>query len=639
MTIRNSFKQLFRRPGKTLLFFLLMLAATALLVFGAGLYYQNSRRMEALDNYYTTIATIRQPYETVENGAPQYGEIVRPEDLEFEGADYILPPESRPYMLSYMPGLNPLRVREASALFNLNVVEFEVLESGDGETPDKAVVTRDLAGGQSKELTSSADWFYWGYQAHLALGDEFFLDQSGEGLAAQPLEKGKRYVGSLYGVTSDLYHVDDGSQFGHWASEILYFTPREAPEALRQEGAGNLTEVTGDDFYQPGQPGSLWLTLVEETRMQDYIHPVLAASSGSLMPCVRQNSIKIRGRMITEEEFASGAKVCLVGKDMAQRNLLWEGKTVKLSLLASMYGYSQNSYRVMGWTGFQLPQGTSLLDSEGQILQPFWEEEYEVIGVFEPRYGTEELAYGDMFIIPAQSVQASDEEHVIYYGPMNRGNASFQIPNGAAGSFVEKMNAAIPEIAARVVLEFDDMGYSRAMDSLREAQQTAFLLFLVGFLAAAAIVALLMYFFIVLEKKRTAMERSLGLSNRQCRASLLAGVMTVTLCAALLGSTAAGVMLNQAEAAAAQVQQEEEEPATQSMDWGLGGIYDFSAKYSPWAMWDVAGNQADRLQAPVPWWVCLGAPLALTGLVGALALALVNRSLKTEPILLLNTHA
>ena len=167
MTIRNSFKQLFRRPGKTLLFFLLMLAATALLVFGAGLYYQNSRRMEALDNYYTTIATIRQPYETVENGTPQYGEIVRPEDLEFEGADYILPPESRPYMLSYMPGLNPLRVREASALFNLNVVEFEVLESGNGETPDKAVVTRDLTGGQSKELTSSADWFYWGYQAHL----------------------------------------------------------------------------------------------------------------------------------------------------------------------------------------------------------------------------------------------------------------------------------------------------------------------------------------------------------------------------------------------------------------------------------------------------------------------------------------
>lgn len=638
MTIRNSFKQLFRRPAKVLLFFFLMLAATALLVFGAGLYYQNAWRMEALNNYYTTIATIRQPWESVENGVPQYGEIVRPEDLEFEGADYILPPENRPYLLSYMPDLNPLRYGATSALFNLNVVEFEVLENGDGETPTQAVVTRDLLEGDREELLSS-DWYMGAYQSELKLGDEFTLNQSDPWVDARPLEKGKRYIGRLYGRTSDSYHIDDGTSFGRWVSDTLYFYPIAGPEPFQEEGVSPLMEVTGEDFYEPGNPGELWLNMVEQARRQDYTHPVLTATSGTLMPCVRNNSLKIRGRMITEEEFQSGAKVCLIGQGIAQKNVLWEGKTVKLSLLASLYGYTQDTANLAGWANFSSPEG--LLDENGMLLEPFWEEEYEIVGIVEPRYGTEEIPFTDMFVIPAKSVQASDEGHVIYYGPMNKGNASFQIPNGTIDSFLEKMNAAIPEVASRVVLDFDDMGYSRAVDSLREAQSTAFLLFLVGLLAAVAIVALLMYFFIVLEKKRTAIERSMGMTKAQCRASLLAGVLAVTLCAALLGSVAAGVMLNQADASAVEVQEEEDNAQTNpsTKDWSLGGVYHFSAKYSPWAMWDVAGNQAQQQAVPVPPWLYLTAPLVLTGLVGLLALVLVNQNLKTEPILLLNTHA
>ena len=54
-------------------------------------------------------------------------------------------------------------------------------------------------------------------------------------------------------------------------------------------------------------------------------------------------------------------------------------------------------------------------------------------------------------------------------------------------------------------------------------------------LAALAILALL-YFFVVKEKKRTAVERSLGMSKRQCRVSLLAGLMILTIIAAGVGA-------------------------------------------------------------------------------------------------------
>ena len=61
------------------------------------------------------------------------------------------------------------------------------------------------------------------------------------------------------------------------------------------------------------------------------------------------------------------------------------------------------------------------------------------------------------------------------------------------------------------------------MKPLRVSRDMSQLLLVGGVLAALAILALLLYFFVVKEKKRTAIERSLGMSKRQCRVSLLAG--------------------------------------------------------------------------------------------------------------------
>ncbi|MCI9193897.1 MAG: hypothetical protein HFE92_11060 [Acutalibacter muris] len=58
--MKNSLKQLLRRPGRAILFFLLMAASTLLLVFGAAMYMQNQIRIDSLDESFTTVGYISQ---------------------------------------------------------------------------------------------------------------------------------------------------------------------------------------------------------------------------------------------------------------------------------------------------------------------------------------------------------------------------------------------------------------------------------------------------------------------------------------------------------------------------------------------------------------------------------------------------
>ena len=55
--MKNSLKHLLRTPMKTALFFLLMAAATALLVLGANLWAQTQAQMDAVEKQSTPLGT------------------------------------------------------------------------------------------------------------------------------------------------------------------------------------------------------------------------------------------------------------------------------------------------------------------------------------------------------------------------------------------------------------------------------------------------------------------------------------------------------------------------------------------------------------------------------------------------------
>lgn len=259
------------------------------------------------------------------------------------------------------------------------------------------------------------------------------------------------------------------------------------------------------------------------------------------------------------------------------------------------------------------------------------------MGIFEPRYRCEELIYSDLIIVPEKSIEGSDEGHIIYAGAMDECNTSFMIPNGSIDAFDAALMEAVPQ-ASRLDIYYDDMGYARSVENLQDAKKTAALLFAVGLLSAGSIIALLLYFFVVMEKKRTAIERSLGMTRGQCRVSIMAGLMVLSLAATALGSVGASVLLDRVDAYSVEQAQAQSAQVSEGaiVDWNLGGIYNFSAKYSPWAMWDVSGNRTELQSVDAPLGVFMAAPLMLDLMVLLLGLTLIGRSLRIEPILLLN---
>ena len=133
------------------------------------------------------------------------------------------------------------------------------------------------------------------------------------------------------------------------------------------------------------------------------------------------------------------------------------------------------------------------------------------------------------------------------------------------------------------------------------------------------IVVLLLYFFIVKQKKRTAIERSLGMSKAQCRISLMAGILVLALIASIIG-VSIGAGLLQSDLMTNTAQAETEEIDTTFSIWAKGQM-------------EVAEPEAD---VTVPVTVYVLVPLCLLVFIFVLSLVLVNQNLKTEPILLLS---
>lgn len=684
--MKNGFKQLFRRPVRVALFFFLMTAASMLLIFGAAMYLQNAIRLQKLDEVFITVGTVEQPLlsteyvnvggECVSSGytVQNYGELVSPQELEFPGADYVIPPEQRPFYLAHLP--------ESTVAIQPNyssILEFKALESSQTGGKAKVVITKVLLDGQVK---AEEEYYDYAKTEPLKVGEEITVCQH-ELEGALSIEAGKTYIGCLEKKAPplDLDFLPDfttmspeevlawqehfQNQAG-WQEPNLEFSPAAGPFTTQCDPSGKklstsyypaglngtayrLEEVT-EGSYEEGGHGQDWLALQKQMEISHQMYPVLAVIDPGLVPSFQESNVHVRGRMITEEEYASGAKVCMVSRTFAQKNLLGVGDKIKLPLLCAMYGYQPDTeyYYVHNredpcGTWFKLPETCSLLNAQGELYKPFWEEEYEIVGVFNVRFPKKDLPFNNMLIIPKSSVGASDENNIAYFGPMNENMTSFQLPSGSLEDFQEGLQKYVPQ-ASQLTIKYNDMGYASAAESLRSIEKTSLLLLIAGLLASAAVVALLLFFFVVREKKRTAIERSLGLSKRRCRVSLLSGLLLLTLFATALGSACAGVLisktetLQQMEAIAEEVEGPDGEMITKPVtNWDLGGLYHFSASYSPWAMWDVKGNQAKLEEIGVPPFLYFAAPALLCLLVGALSLLLIDRNLKIEPIALLSS--
>ena len=610
----KSLKQLLRTPVKAVLFFLLMTAATALLVLGANLWAQTQAQIDAVEKQFTTLGTVEQkPNRTqmrtgwdAADGAyyseaePVYDSVISADVLDFDGANYLKAPEKRPY---YLADLQGLAVRDGGTALFYPVVEFTPAETAVPDHPIKVYVQRFLypeAENQNNEY------------------EIYVCDHWTENPA--PLEAGKTYVAYTNVIVNHHENAKSSIEYALIAAERS--TQCDADGNLLESDRQTRTfdEVTAG-FYET-ERGQYWLELSKALSMWDTTAPVLPVTDTALLPSFHDRTVYVReGRTFSAEDLENGAAVCLVSEEFARKNGLSIGDKVELPL----YGVNKKDspHRTFG-DGSGL-RTFSLLNAQNRTYTPFWTAKYEIIGTYysvgtygKPA-GSIEMAL-NLFLIPANSVKTDFAGNIVDSGPMQRATTSFQIPNGTIDDYMAAYNRNVPaEVRENLEITFDDNGYSQIIGGLLNMRYVAIILFAAGLLSALAILVLLLYFFIVKQKKRTAIERSLGMSKNQCRVSLMAGILVLALVASVIG-VGIGAVLLQSDVLTDTAQSETEEIDTTFSIWAKGQT-------------EVTEPETD---ATVPVAVYVFIPVCLLVFIFLLSLVLVNRNLKTEPILLLS---
>ena len=611
----KSLKQLLRTPMKTALFFLLMTAATALLVMGANLWAQTQAQMDAVEKQFTTLGTVEQkPNRTqmrtgwdAADGAyyseaePVYDSVISADVLDFDGANYLKAPEKRPY---YLADLQGLAVRDGGTALFYPVVEFTPAETAVPDHPIKVYVQRFLypeAENQNNEY------------------EIYVCDHWTENPA--PLEAGKTYVAYTNVIVNHHENAKSSIEYALIAAERS--TQCDAGGNLLESDMQTRTfdEVTAG-FYET-ERGQYWLELSKALSMWDTTAPILPVTDTALLPSFHDRTVYVReGRTFSAEEFESGAAVCLISADFANLNGLHVGDTLPLALLYA--SYQSSPALVFSFAG-EARDISSLIDVNGEPYIPFWQQDYEIVGLYrtinayELTSKTAEMGY-DMAIIPAASVGASAKNNIAGYGVMTAANTSFQIPNGTIDDYMAAYNRNVPaEVRENLEITFDDNGYSQIIGGLLNMRYVAIILFAAGLLSALAILVLLLYFFIVKQKKRTAIERSLGMSKNQCRVSLVSGVVVLSAVAVILGTVCSSVLFDK----------------VQTLDLTGQNEHTFSTEYSLWARDENAVETEDAENTGV---LEVVIPVAMTVLTAGLSVILVNRNLKQEPIELLSAR-
>ena len=618
--MKNSIRQMLRTPFKLLLFFLFLGASAVLLTLGLRLWLETGEKIRQAEETFTTIGMVRQKENLMEAvpswdagtksytyfDHPVYEEILPESILDFDDADYLAGPEKRPVYGSWMPD-SSLAWDESMAMLGIFIAEISPVEDCVPSQPVQVDIRRVLYG---DARGSTQCWF---------------CDHNNPDPPS--MEKGKTYIAALRPAGSS--HPDRKEV----AVECIPYGTGPATSQCTETGEGisgkfaDLEEKAGesnemweevtDGFYETGR-GVYWLNTIEAIEKFYKTSFVLPVNSLGLLPSFHnKESVVLEGREISQEEFEKGKNVCMISQSFAQRNSLGIGDELPLSLYFTDYGDAPGYLWLMRDFG--------LLNAQGEVYPAFWEADYEIVGFYqytpsgEKDINAVELTE-DMILIPAKSVEASDENNIVKYGPMQTGTTSFQIPNGSSADFLEDFQKT--ENSDFLEIQFDDNGYEQVRRELEAAGNTAALLAVTGLLCAAGILLLLVYFFIVKQKRRTAIERSLGMTRNQCRKSLLGGILIFTLFAALTGSLISMGLY-------AWVKDGLDREETQG----------YSMKYSTWQEQEPSQEDLEALEQQdlkTGNLVYIGVPLfLLAGMLG-LSWIFMERNLKTPPMEMLS---
>ena len=274
--------------------------------------------------------------------------------------------------------------------------------------------------------------------------------------------------------------------------------------------------------------------LWQDIHVQQYTHNVVATNDVTSIPAFHLgNTALCEGRLITEEEYESGAKLCLISKELTE-NQQWKiGDKLNMKLFESDY----------------LPNAPFIPDQPIYDAEktPFVDEgEYEIVGIYEsyPSAGNTELAPDTLelsshtIFVPTNSIaKPRDQKDVMVHGS----TFSVKIKNGSVEDFVQDMEANGVTTGGKgeytPKFTFYDQGYSAVKSSLLSMNNTAKLLLLLSSILLLIICVLVAYFFWQNQRQTVGIFRLLGGTKKQAVSAVLLCAMVLT----ILGAAAGGI--------------------------------------------------------------------------------------------------
>lgn len=521
--IRNSIRQLRRTPLKTALFLLLIIATGMLLSLGCSLWVMNNRNIDYYENSFVTIGTVEQKLESIAQveqwdiiykdyvifPRAVYGEVLPSSVLDYKGAGYLEKPEKRPFYGSYSP-----EYKIEKPFSPCSVIEVVPVEDGTPNQPVEVQVTKVLYG----------DYVVKGQT--IEIYDETLEDP-------KPMDQGKTYVLCVLYLP-----IMEGDQFGHQFCPISAIVSRQYhPDGTRipptPEDDSLYYEVT-EGFYET-ETGERYLEYVKS--LDQYFHALPVTGTNStilLMPFYDKDAYILQGRDITEDEYEKGEKVCLLPRKFAKDNNLTVGDTIHLQLYFA-------DYRSAASEVFD-NSVCAEINAEGKAYPVFEDSRYTVVGIYDMTSGAGNGNFGlakDEVIIPSKSITNSDSNNIMSFGPMKSNTTSFRIPNGTIEEFMKAWGKSGYD---NLEIKFYDRGYSKLKAGIDNMKNMSLALIAVGFVMVISILLFFSHILITKQIKRTAIESSLGMGRRECRVSLLTGILVILILGGALGSTLGGVL-------------------------------------------------------------------------------------------------
>ena len=241
------------------------------------------------------------------------------------------------------------------------------------------------------------------------------------------------------------------------------------------------------------------------------------------------------GRMITEEEYASGAKVCMISTDLAKL----QGWNVGDKIDFSFYEYN-NFVNATIW-GSRLSPRYTYTDPD----HFFDNGEYEIVGVYNvrPLTGTSAVSASAVSVpwntiyIPEKSLENAPAEED---RPVTGALLTIWLENGKIEPFIERMNelgitgAKQGDYEARFT--FYDQGYSRIQPSLEALSGTAELLLILSSSLLVIAALLLAFFYAQSQKQSIGTMRLLGCSKARAFAAVILSALIIAVTGALIGA-------------------------------------------------------------------------------------------------------